>query len=241
MYLAADAVRHGHPELERGFRTRALISAVAAGAVAIAGLVVLHSDFHPLYHSLTRGPALAAVIASVLAGVVTMALFIARRYELSRYTAAAAVGAIIAAWALARWPMLLPHLTIDQAASGHDTLVWVTVAVLAGGTILFPSLALLFRLTLGGQLGESDEGEVPPVDDADPNRPFATPLLARGAVAALIAGVGLLNVADAQWAHAIGVVCLLTFVACAFFAIIGAEVRDGGPAGDHAAVGTDPK
>ena len=46
-----------------------------------------------------------------------------RRYEPSRYTAALAVAAIIAGWALAQAPELLPGLTIDQAAASHDTLI----------------------------------------------------------------------------------------------------------------------
>jgi cytochrome bd ubiquinol oxidase subunit II len=43
---------------------------------------------------------------------------------------------------------------------------------------------------------------------------------ARLAVALLIVGIGLLNVADAPWAHAIGVVSLLGFVLVAFAALI---------------------
>jgi cytochrome d ubiquinol oxidase subunit II len=50
VYLAADAVRLGEPDLEREFRTRALIAGVLAGALAIAGLAVLHHDARHLYH-----------------------------------------------------------------------------------------------------------------------------------------------------------------------------------------------
>ena len=63
---------------------------------------------------------------------------------------------MIAGWALAQSPVLLRGLTVRQAAAPHDTLVVVIVAVLAGAVILFPSLALLFRLVLRGQL---DHGE----------------------------------------------------------------------------------
>ena len=59
---------------------------------------------------------------------------------------------MIAGWAFARYPTLLPGLTVHQAAASHDTLVTLVVAVLAGGALLFPSLALLFRLTLPGAL-----------------------------------------------------------------------------------------
>src|SRR5207302_5159020 len=104
--------------------------------------------------------------------------------------------AIIAGWAIARWPMILPGLTIRQAAAGHDTLVWVVVCVLAGGAILFPSLALLFRLALTGRF-HAAPGAAPP--EVGPVRPpeFKPGLLVRTAVACLIAGIGLLNGADA--------------------------------------------
>jgi cytochrome d ubiquinol oxidase subunit II len=43
-------------------------------------------------------------------------------------------------------------------------------------------------------------------------------LLERSAAACLIVGIGLLTVADAAWAHAIGVVALLGFVVIGFAA-----------------------
>ena len=51
-------------------------------------------------------------------------------------------------------------------------------------------------------------------------RAVTTRLLARSAIACLIVGFAALNVADAGWAHAIGVVCLLAFVALGFRALI---------------------
>lgn len=44
VYLSADAVTLGEPELERSLRPRALIAGLAAGAIAIGGLLVLRSD-----------------------------------------------------------------------------------------------------------------------------------------------------------------------------------------------------
>jgi cytochrome bd ubiquinol oxidase subunit II len=49
-------------------------------------------------------------------------------------------------------------------------------------------------------------------------------VFARAAVACLIAGFGLLNVAEARWAHGVGVVCLLSFVVLGFRAIVFAAV-----------------
>jgi cytochrome d ubiquinol oxidase subunit II len=105
---------------------------------------------------------------------------------------------------------------VHQAAAGHDTLVTVVVAVLAGGVILLPALTLLFRLTIAGRFrAELALPESEPARRSSVN----VRLSARLALACLIAGIGLLNIADAAWAHAIGVACLIAFVALAFGAI----------------------
>jgi len=44
VFLVSDARRAGTSDLERYFTTRALASAIAAGALAVAGLVALHAD-----------------------------------------------------------------------------------------------------------------------------------------------------------------------------------------------------
>jgi cytochrome d ubiquinol oxidase subunit II len=143
VYLAADAARDHESKVERAFRVRALGAGVAAGAIAVAGIFIVDADNPHLFHSLLSGRALPAVIASALAGSATLALVYRRRYEPARYGAALAVAAIVAGWALSRWPTILPGLNVDQAAAGHDTLVAIIVAVLAGAAIVFPSLALL--------------------------------------------------------------------------------------------------
>ena len=57
----------------------------------------------------------------------------------------------------------------------------------------------------------------------------SAPSAARGAIALLVAGVGLLNVAEAGWAHAGGVVCLLGAVVVGFLAVVPAWlVSEGG-------------
>ena len=225
VFLAADAVRAGTPELEQPFRVRALIAGIVAGGLAIGGLIVVHADVHPLFHGLTTGAGLVALSVSALAGIAALALVFLRRYEPGRYTAALAVAAIIAGWALAQQPLLLPHLTIRQAAAPHDTLVVVVIAVLAGGAILFPSLALLFRLLLGGRLGSgSASAAIKPPTPLMVVRESRDRLGARAAGGCLIAGIGLLTIADAPWAHAVGVVALLAFVVVGFAAIGPAEL-----------------
>jgi cytochrome d ubiquinol oxidase subunit II len=219
VFLAADAARGSDSELERRFRARALGAGIVAGAVALAGIAVLHGDAHPLYHRLLRGDALAALILSILAGILTLGLVLRSSFETARYSAAAAVAAVIAGWALAQNPLLLPGLTVRQAAAPHDTLVVVTVAVLGGALILFPSLGLLFRLVLGGRLDRDaardarrDPGPATAAALLSPS--LAPGLLARAAGACLLAGFGFLTIAEAGWAHAIGVVALFGFMVC---------------------------
>ena len=217
LYLAADAAAEHEDTIEREFRLRALGSGVVAGAIAFAGIFVVDANNHALFESLTSGRARPAVIVSGLAGLAALGLVHLRRYELARYCAAVAVAGIIAGWALARWPTILPGLTVDQAAAGHDTLVCVVVTVLAGGVIVCPALALLFGLTLAGRF-RAEPQAVREVDTADDHS--TNPRLpARLGIACLIAGVGLLNVADAASAHGLGIVCLIGFVVTAFGAI----------------------
>jgi cytochrome d ubiquinol oxidase subunit II len=217
VYLSADAVRRGEVDLVAPFRTRALVAGALAGALSIGGLIVLHSDVPHLYHELVAGDGLPAVIVSVLAGVATFALVVRERFEPARYSAAVAVAAIVAGWALAQSPTFLPGLTVEQAAAPHDVLVAITVAVLGGAVILFPSLALLFRLTLGGRLGHGHEEQAATPAAARQLVLAAAPgLLGRVAAACAVAGIGFLTVAEAGWAHAIGVVALFGFIVAGF-------------------------
>jgi cytochrome d ubiquinol oxidase subunit II len=158
-------------------------------------------------------------------------LVFARRFEPARYTAALAVAAIVAGWALAQQPRFLPGLTIEQAAAPHDALVALVVAVVAGGLVLFPSLLLLFRLALGGRLGYGHDEPAAAPGVPGPRALFAASasgLLARGAGAALAVGVGLLTIAEAGWAHAIGVVALLAFVVIGLLAALPSLLEETG-------------
>jgi cytochrome d ubiquinol oxidase subunit II len=225
VYLSADAARQQDEWLVEQFRRRALLAGVVAGGLALGGLAVMHSDARFVFHGLIHGRGLAGLIVSVLAGVATLALGWARRFRLARYTAAVAVASIVAGWALAQYPKLLVNLTIGQAAAPHATQVALVLAVLAGALILFPSLALLFGLLLRGRF---DPGAAGPQARSPSTATLITAsrrgLLVRSAGAALVAGIGFLNVADAGWAHAIGVICLIGFVVLGFGAVAPARV-----------------
>jgi len=155
----------------------------------------------------------------------------ARRYEPARYTAAVAAAAIVAGWAVAQAPTIPPGLTVAKAAAPHDTLALIIVAVLAGGAVLFPSLALLFGLVLHGRFDPTAPPAATDVHPATAAVAAVRPgLAARAAVACLVAGLGLLNIADARWAHVVGVASLFAFVGFGFAGFRPAELA-GGPSG----------
>jgi cytochrome bd ubiquinol oxidase subunit II len=192
VYLAADARRLGERELEDRFRMRALGAGVVAGAAALAGLAVVHGDARSLFDGLTEGAGLAAVLASAAAGIATLALVTVRRFEPARFSAAVAVAAIVAGWGIAQSPDILPGLTIEDAAAGHDTLVSLLVGIAVGTLILVPSLTLLFGLTLRGRFDPVPAtAVVPAVSAAEAARPAPAPSAPRtGLAAAVLAAAG---------------------------------------------------
>jgi len=222
VYLAADSVRGADPGLTRAFRARALIAGVVAGGVALAGLLVMrHSGL-----DLTGGLALVMVCLSAAAGLTTMALCWVSRFQLARLSAALAVAAVVAGWAAAQAPRMLPGMTVTQAAAGRATLIALVIAVACGAAVLIPSLALLYTLFLRGRLDDPEAAEAPVSVAADPaavrdsaaartpetpaDTPRRPPLVAVAvAVVGLLAGTGLLVFTDPVWLHGIGVACLI--------------------------------
>jgi cytochrome d ubiquinol oxidase subunit II len=217
VYLAADAARVGRRDLADAFRHRALIMGVIAGSVAIGGLAVVQHDAHPLWEGLSNGAGLGAVIVSAVAGATTILLVWRRQFEPARVTAALAVAAIIAGWALAQRPTFLPGLTIDQAAADRGTLVAILASLAAGAFVLVPSLALLFALVLRGRFdAEASETGIQP---ATGTPVIGQPRLVIAAAGSLVVGASFMIVSEAGWAHLIGVLGLLAFVALGFVAL----------------------
>jgi cytochrome bd ubiquinol oxidase subunit II len=158
VFLAADSGRAGLPDLVRAFRARALGSGVLAGALALAGLLVVRSDARELFDGLTSGAGLACVLVSGAAGIGTLVLVARGRHEPARFVAAVSVAAIVAGWAFAQRPYLLPpELTLDEAAAPDATLAAVLAGIGIGAVILVPSLWLLYRLVLRGVLDQRFE------------------------------------------------------------------------------------
>ena len=146
--------------------------------------------------------------------------------------AAVAVAPIIAGWAAAQRPTVLPGLTLHEAAASRETLIAVIVAVLAGGIILAPSLGLLFRFLLtGGFDRPSERAAAPP--GRTPRKAPAAGGYARLALACVLAGYVLLAVVEDGAAHVFGVLALLAAAALAFRASVRQTCRTTRSA-DHA-------
>jgi hypothetical protein len=96
--VTASADRQGDREMSRALRRRAPASGPLAGAVALAGPFVARRDAPAPYTGLLHGDGRAAVVVSALA----------------RYAAALAVAALVAGWAPAQCPQLLPGLSVAQ-------------------------------------------------------------------------------------------------------------------------------
>jgi len=217
VYLAADAERFSEPEIAAAFHTRALISAVVTGLLALATLIVTNHAAPPLFHGLTRGLGLAAVIVSAVAGVVCFGLVWARRYAVARLAAVVAVAALLLGWAAALRPDLLPGLSLSAASADSATMIAVIIAIAAGGLILFPSLGFLFRLSLAGRLQPDRRGPVQQRPDrADAPRPAWA---ARAALACYVAGAALLVFADDDPGHVVGVFLFALTALLAFTAV----------------------
>lgn len=144
--LCADAVREGRPELARGFRSRALVTAVVVGVVALAGVLILRSDAPVLFTGLThRG--LPLMVVSGLAGLASIGLLVRRRFGWARVAGGLAVAAVLWGWAAAQYPYLLPPtLTIADAAASRTALVTLLVSLLVGAVVLVPALVYLYVL-----------------------------------------------------------------------------------------------
>ncbi len=252
VYLAADARRSAERSLVRDFRIRALASGVVAGALALAGLLVVRAEgaqTRALWHGLTSGVGLAMVCLCALAGVLTMILVWRNRFGLARASAALAVAAVIAGWAAAQEPRVLPGLTVSQAAADPATLTATIIGVAAGAVVLVPSLTLLYTLVLRGRLDTSGQGSGAGTGTGDAAGPAAElaakapgrsrdprardvrtgdPRARRAtafAVASLVAGAGLLIFAGPVWAAGLGALLLLACAVTVFALAAGPPER----------------
>ena len=150
VYLTREAT---DKQLQEDFRRRALLSSVMVGVLACAvfGLAAHAPQIrHELFRSVWGWSLI--LVTTVFASAAIFALW--RRYfALARLCAAGEAVLILWGWAFAQFPFLVvPNITISNAAASPFTLRLLLVAILAGGAVLFPSLYYLFRVFKGRTL-----------------------------------------------------------------------------------------
>ncbi len=162
VFLTRDAERDGAHGLAETFRLRALGAGVAAGAVALVGILVLRADALDLYEGLTNR-ALPLIIASAVGGIASLWLLAVRRYLLARAAAGAAVTAVVWGWAVGQYPYMLEGtVTIQQAAAGPATIQALLVTLVVGSVLLLPSLVWLYVLFQRSSPSDRDHDPVVP-------------------------------------------------------------------------------
>jgi cytochrome bd ubiquinol oxidase subunit II len=158
VFLVSDSRRADDAELERYFTVRALGAAVAAGALAAAGILVFRADARYIYDGLV-GEALPLVILSGICGIAVLVLLRRGARRGARVLAVGAVGAVIWAWGVAQYPYLLPKAqTISAGAADSDTLTEVLIVFGVAVLLVIPSLGLLYTLSQRSMLEEEEGG-----------------------------------------------------------------------------------
>ena len=126
---------------------------------------MLRSDAPLLWDGLT-GRAVPVLVLSVVAGVAAVVFLWQRRYVPARLASALAVTTILVGWAVAQYPyILVPEVTIEEAATGRATLVAMLVALGGGAVFLVPALVylyVLFQRSPPAPAGSTPDAEVNP-------------------------------------------------------------------------------
>jgi cytochrome d ubiquinol oxidase subunit II len=145
VYLTVEAKDES---LREDFRWRALAAAVAVGVMALV-VFLLSVSGAPLIRERLGASwwTWPLQIATGVFAVGAIAALWKRRFRSARFCAAAQVTLILWGWGVAQYPYLVvPDLTISNAAAPTITLRLVWWALIVGAVLLFPSFYYLFRV-----------------------------------------------------------------------------------------------
>ena len=148
-FLAAVylTVSGGSPAVIEAMRTRALISGVATGALALTVFLLAGSAPH-VQEALTASAwAWPLHVLTGTAAVATLWLLWTRRFWAARTAAILQATGILWGWALAQYPYLVrPDIRFDNAGAPRSVMVVFIWILAIGAAVLIPSLVYLFRL-----------------------------------------------------------------------------------------------
>jgi cytochrome d ubiquinol oxidase subunit II len=154
VFLVFDAGRLADHTMVEYFRRRAVVAAVVAGTVALAGIAIIRADAPYLFDGLTSR-ALPLVIVSAVGGLASLALLLREEHRFARVAALGAVGGIVAAWGVAQWPYVIPEsMTVEATAAPSGTLGAVLVVFGMACVFILPAIGLLYWLDQRGELPE---------------------------------------------------------------------------------------
>jgi cytochrome d ubiquinol oxidase subunit II len=137
--------------LREDFRIRALGAAAIVGVLALACFLLSERGAPVIYHGLAGRPwSLPFHALTGAAALGAMAALWLRRYLWARWLAMAQVVLILWGWALAQAPYLVvPDLTITNAAAPPTVLATLLIVLGAGAVILVPALGYLYTVFKG--------------------------------------------------------------------------------------------
>jgi cytochrome bd ubiquinol oxidase subunit II len=149
-FLAATYLTHETADtgLQKDFRRRALISQVFVAIMALSVFLLAQQEAPALWQHLSASQwalPLHAVTAMVSCGAIVCLW--TYRFKLARMFAAGQSTLILWGWAFAQFPYLVrPDLDIFNSAAPQATLSFLSMALLAGALLLFPSFYYLLRV-----------------------------------------------------------------------------------------------
>jgi len=154
-YLCVEVEKD--PELQWDFRLRAFAAGIAVGGCALLAFLLSGSGAPLIRDGLTRRPWTWPLHGTTAIIAIGALVALARaRFRLARVLVALQTIAILAGWVASQYPFLLvPDLTIWNAAAPRETRIWLLIFLGAGIPVLVPSLVVLFRVfKLSGGGGE---------------------------------------------------------------------------------------
>lgn len=136
------------PELQWDFRIRAFAAGVAVGGCALLAFVLSGSGAPLIRDGLTRRPWTWPLHgATAIIAIGALVALVRARFRLARALVVLQTILILAGWVASQYPFLLvPDLTIWNAAAPRETRNWLLIFLAAGVPVLVPSLVVLFRV-----------------------------------------------------------------------------------------------
>jgi cytochrome bd ubiquinol oxidase subunit II len=146
-YLAVEA----EGALREDFRRRAIGAGAAVFASAALCGALSWREAPLVFEGLTRRSwSLALHAATAAAAVTAFAALFRGRVRAGRAAAAIQVALIVVGWGASQYPYLVvPDVTLASASAPRAVQVALLWALAAGGAVLFPMLAVLFRVFKG--------------------------------------------------------------------------------------------